>query len=139
MSINRTQSVLRELAKLLGDVIAESDGIAAAESGDAESQVQLGYLYEFGNPTTSPDYSKAIYWFRQAAEHNHPAAFLHLGMMFFLGLGVEQNDLKSLILIEKAIDLDNRDAILWRARVIRGMTPDEYATIASQIAADHIH
>jgi TPR repeat protein len=62
-----------------------------AESGDAESQTRLGYLYEHGKGV-GQDYKKAVDWYRKAADQDEPAAQFNLGVMYRKGHGVEKND-----------------------------------------------
>lgn len=109
--------------------------IAMAESGDTLAQMQLGHLYSLGLDGIPLDYSEALKWYRQAAEQNHPAAFLWLGNMFVVGHGVEPDLKKALVLIEKAIELGHTPAIRWRSRLMRLMTPDQYRSVAVQIAS----
>lgn len=37
------------------------------------------------------DYSKAVYWYQKAAEHNYPSAMIHLGHMYENGKGVSKD------------------------------------------------
>lgn len=47
-----------------------------ARTGDAQAQFDLACDYDAGRPT---DARKAIYWYRQAAEQDHPDALCFLG------------------------------------------------------------
>ncbi len=62
----------------------------AAERGDLESQVSLGYVYEkaLGVPK---DYQKAAKWYRMAAEKGNANGQALLGLMYKRGLGVAKD------------------------------------------------
>ncbi|MBV9265588.1 MAG: SEL1-like repeat protein, partial [Acidobacteriaceae bacterium] len=38
-----------------------------ANAGDAEAEFQLGYTYEQGSLAVAQDYTRALYWYRNAA------------------------------------------------------------------------
>lgn len=56
-----------------------------------EKETLLGWLYMNGAQDFPPNYVKAEYWLKQAAEKNNPEALNALGMMYFLGLGQSVN------------------------------------------------
>ena len=67
-----------------------------AESGNAESQYRLGFLYRWGlNPSDPNDVYKsfryASYWFQRAAEQNHGLAQCSLAMHYEDGKGVPKD------------------------------------------------
>jgi TPR repeat protein len=64
---------------------------AAAERGDAEALFQLGRIYWYGKQVPK-DQKKAVEYYRQAAEKNHPDALAGLGSAYGLGQGVDQKD-----------------------------------------------
>ena len=53
----------------------------SAEQGDAEAQVKLARMYQWGNGTDK-DISKAVYWYRKAAEKDNADAQLALGNIY---------------------------------------------------------
>ena len=57
-----------------------------AEAGDVRAQVQLGLAYASGDGITADD-SKAVKWFRKAAEKGDAAGEYSLGEMYLTGRG----------------------------------------------------
>jgi TPR repeat protein len=55
-----------------------------AEQGDATAQYGLGRLYFFGLGV-QPDFERAVFWFRKAADQNNPYAERRLGLAYSLG------------------------------------------------------
>ncbi len=72
-----------------------SELIARAENGDAETQFNLGVMYDTGKEVTQ-DYAEAVKWYRKAAEQGYANAQSNLGLMYAKGLGVTQNYGKAL-------------------------------------------
>ena len=62
-----------------------------AESGDAEAQSILGYMYLTGEGSVLQDYSMALSWFSKAAEQGNWFAQYKLGEMYYYGVGVNQD------------------------------------------------
>jgi TPR repeat protein len=62
-----------------------------AESGDAEAQSMLGYMYLTGEGSVLQDYTMALSWFSKAAEQGNWFAQFKLGEMYYYGVGVNQN------------------------------------------------
>ena len=80
------------------------------EAGDARAQLLLGHLYETGESGT-PDYTAALYWYRQAALQGIPEAQYALGLMHELGSGTPA---------------DAGEAEYWYARAVdHGYCPGE--------------
>jgi len=61
-----------------------------AESGVAEAQNNLGFLYQNGLGVRR-NYSLALSWYTKSAEQNLPEAHHNLGMLNYLGHGVAQD------------------------------------------------
>src|SRR3954470_19360019 len=59
----------------------------AAALGDANAQLRLGFMYEYGRGIPQ-DYLLAAYWYRRAAEQGSPRGQHLLGLMYDRGLGV---------------------------------------------------
>ena len=56
----------------------------AAQSGDSEAMNELGLL-----AYKNQDYTKAMEWFTKAAEFNQSESLRYIGILYFLGQGVE--------------------------------------------------
>lgn len=63
---------------------------AAAQAGNPDAQVSLGYQYDSGE-LVPQDYEKAVYWYRQAAESGHANAEFNYAEMLRDGVGVEKS------------------------------------------------
>ena len=61
-----------------------------AEKGDAEAQLILGSMYDFGLGVPQ-DYKEAVKWYRLAAEQGNARAQSKLGAMYDIGLGVPRD------------------------------------------------
>ena len=55
-----------------------------AEQGDAEVQLNLGYMYRDGTGVAQDDHD-AMEWFRKAAKQNHAQAQFELGEFYYVG------------------------------------------------------
>ena len=62
----------------------------AAESGLAQSQTNLGFMYSNARGVTR-DYQQAMHWFCKAAEQGHPLAQVKVGQLYDLGRGAAQD------------------------------------------------
>src|SRR5664279_2293677 len=62
--------------KLLADIRAK------AEKGDAESQVELGATFLYGNFGVTKDEAEAVKWFRKATDQNSAAAQYNQGVCY---------------------------------------------------------
>ena len=62
-----------------------------AESGDAESQYQVGQMY-FTGDGIELDEGEAMDWFERAAQNGHAEAMYELGECYYLGMGVEEDE-----------------------------------------------
>lgn len=78
-----------------------------AESGDARSQNYVGEIYEKGLGT-QPDYAKAAYWYRQAAEQDYSPAQINLGQLYERGLGVEADIEQALSWYRKSANIKGK-------------------------------
>ncbi len=75
-----------------------------AQSGDADSQNELGEMYYFGDEIEQ-DLDQAVYWFKEAAKQKHATAMYNLGICFVNGEGVENNKTTGLGFIRQAAKL----------------------------------
>ncbi|HET7176802.1 MAG TPA: hypothetical protein VFK21_12465 [Gammaproteobacteria bacterium] len=55
-----------------------------ADAGDANAQLQLAYMYEFGQDVV-PDARQAVYWFERSASQGNVMAELDLGYIYLNG------------------------------------------------------
>ena len=69
---------------------AEIKYLAAAENGDAEAQVWLGWCYANGQGV-SKDLKEAAKWYRKSAEQGLKEAQYSLGLCYYNGRGVPQS------------------------------------------------
>lgn len=76
---------LDEEGKIIVDALEEL--IKDAVAGDAESQCELGYLYETGT-LVSQDYDTALYWYEKSAAQGYALAINNIGNAYEKGLGV---------------------------------------------------
>ena len=74
---------------------------AKAETGDAEAQASLGYMYANGEGVWEDD-KEAAKWFRKAAEQGHADAQFNLGLMYDIGEGVLKDDKEAVKWYRKA-------------------------------------
>jgi TPR repeat protein len=79
----------------------------AAEAGIALAQAKLGYIYDQSN-----DDEKAVLWYREAAQQNHPDGEFGLGEMYAKGEGVDQD-------FEIAVEMYMRAAVNGHAQARR--------------------
>ena len=61
----------------------------AAKQGHAEAQFRLADIMMLSD--TKEDEQRAFYWYMQAAKQGHANAQSHLGLMYYLGRGVDAN------------------------------------------------
>ena len=61
-----------------------------AEAGDAETQLELGWMYQTGRGIGQDD-AQAVQWYLKAAEQGLASAQCNLGMMYMEGRGVERD------------------------------------------------
>lgn len=61
-----------------------------AENGDAQAQITLGLMYDYGHGVEKSP-SESIKWYLMAAEQGVPLVQHDMGVKYFQGQGVEQN------------------------------------------------
>lgn len=81
----------------------------AAAQNDVDGMSLLGACYYNGEGTTK-DYSKAFYWLRMAAEHDHAYSQFLVGCCFLEGNGVAQSNEDAKYWFQKALDNGFEDA-----------------------------
>lgn len=95
-----------------------------AESGHAEAQYGLGFMYETGWGVQRAA-SEALEWYRKSAEQGYAKAQYNLGMMFLVGNGVPTDESMGLFWIQSAADQNDLRA---RARLSRMRSNDASTT-----------
>ena len=65
-----------------------------SEPTDANAQYNLGKAYDYGTGVPK-DHTKAVYWYRRAAEQGHANAQFYLGTAYEYGIGVQQDDVQA--------------------------------------------
>ena len=93
-------------------VEAEKTVQERAESGDAEAQNSLGWMYYKGEEVPKDDV-EAAKWFRKAAEQGYASSQNSLGAMYSKGEGVPQDFAKAMEWYRKAAEQGNADAKEW--------------------------
>jgi len=82
---------------------------AAAEAGDAASQVSLARLYRDG-AGVEQDYARALELYSAAALQGDDDGSLGLGILYYHGLGVEKDAMTAVAHFRRAADQDNASA-----------------------------
>ena len=96
-----------------------------AESGDAEAQYNLGWMYSNGYGLAINN-SLALEWWRRASEQNHHDASFAIAMLYNHGEGeVDRDPQKALDYFLQAAEAGNDDAVL----IIRSMLIRDDKTI----------
>ena len=84
----------------------------AAEQGNAEAQVYLGFMYQNGRGVKRDD-REAVRWHRKAAEQGEARAQFNLGFMYQNGRGVKRDDREALRWYRKAAEQGNAEAQVY--------------------------
>lgn len=107
----------------------------AAQSGDREAQLELGYLYFVGRGIEQ-DFKEAMAWFRKAALNGDPTAQYNLGIMWYTGNGVESSSLERAYgWLSLAAANQHRDAVGARD-FLQTQMGEEQLERAQQVAAE---
>ena len=99
----------------------------AAESGNAEAQVELGEMYTDGE-VVEENLQEAAYWYQKAADQDNAIALKNLGAFYYYGNGVSEDVEKGIALIQKAVDLGDPGAMVSLGRIYyygRGIEKDD--------------
>jgi TPR repeat protein len=76
-------------------------------------------MYATGDWTRPKDPTKAVYWYRLAAERGHHDAQYNLGFMYILGEGVTADVAEGLLWLHRSADQGNRSAMRLLADLYR--------------------
>lgn len=82
----------------------------AAKRGDADSQFQMGVMYERGIGCKKNYLEAARCYVRLAKKHQHADAMFHLGNLYMMGDGVAADLGRAFTLWEKAAELGHEEA-----------------------------
>lgn len=75
-----------------------------AAKGDASAMLSLGRFYEYGHGT-SRNFTKALEWYRKAAEAGLPEGYYNLGVCYEVGMGAVSDDKKAAEYFAKSAEL----------------------------------
>ena len=100
---------------------------AAAKTGDAEAEYELGEFYYDGK-NTPRDLNKALSYFEQASLQGHAMAQYQLGTMFFKGEGVPANNIQAYIVLKMAAVNGAEEALDTADQVAEQMPRDQLET-----------
>lgn len=91
-----------------------------ADAGDAEAQLNIGYMYDAGHGVPM-DPSRAVSWYRKSAEHGYAAAQFNLGMMYAAGRGVTQDSAQAQYWLAQAAGQGLQEARAMLPEVAEGV------------------
>ncbi len=102
----------------------------AADQGDTEAQVNLGFMYAVGRGVPQDD-AEAVRWYRLAADQGFTAAQVNLGMMYAQGRGVSQDRVAAhmwlSLAIAQASDADRDTFVEARDAIAEEMSAEQIA------------
>lgn len=75
-----------------------------ARQGNADAQINLGVMYDYGKGVVE-DPEVAAHWYRRAAEQGNVSAQYNLGQLYITGRGVKKNADKAVYWLQQAADL----------------------------------
>lgn len=87
--------------------------VEAANNGNEMAQFRLGRMLDLGKGNFPQDLSKAVIWYKRAAQKGNARACLHLGLMYKFGRGVDQSESVALECFRAAAVQGHVDAIFW--------------------------
>jgi hypothetical protein len=102
-----------------------------AEQGDADAQLNLGFMYDNGYGIMQ-DYRKAIAWYRRSAEQGNKRAQYNLGLMYDVGHGVPRSRVHAHMWYDIA---GVPVAVSYRDHLAREMTTEQVAE-AQRLASE---
>ena len=70
---------------------------SAAEQGNLEAQLRLGYVYHRGSMGVAYDDAESAKWWRRAAEQGHAIAQTNIGLAYRFGQGVTKDPVLALM------------------------------------------
>ena len=103
-----------------------------AESGYAQAQYYMGYMYEYGYGVKQDDVV-SLDWYVKAAESGSTKSMINLGLMYEYGDGVEQDYSTALAWYKAAAnagDATSTTNIGWMYQNGKGVEPDDSAAFS---------
>jgi TPR repeat protein len=98
----------------------------AADQGNADAQLHLGFMYDTGRGVSQND-AEAVRWFRLAADQGNAGAQFALGTKYFIGRGLPQDYAEAYKWFNLAAAAGNASARRHRDRIMQHMTPAQIA------------
>lgn len=84
--------------------------IRKAAAGSLQDQLNLGYMYLYGENGVEANYEEAFKYYEMAAAQKDPIALNNLGSLYFNGIGTAQNYAKAIELFALAAENGSDDA-----------------------------
>lgn len=99
--------------------LLNSETIAAAEAGDAESQFRVGRKLLLDAALDGRKGAEALAWLTKAAENGHTGAMVKLAQVFRSGIGAVQNYALAAHWVERAAHAEDPEGMLELGRFCR--------------------
>jgi len=136
-----------ETQNRLGDMYYHGDGVPenleravhwyrkAADQGHAPGQFNLARLYRNGKGVEQ-SHALAVHWYRKAAEQDLVIAQFFLGKSYAEGQGVDKDPVSAYRWLDRASAQGDEDAKWAKARLVKGMSPQQRAGLDAGSATD---
>lgn len=105
-----------------------------ASQGDADSQNDVGHMYETGRGVAQ-NYGEAAKWYRLAADQGNAEAQNNLGALYAKGQGVPRDDVQAYMWFALSAAQDNAPAAENRKATAAAMTPAQIAEAEKLVRA----
>jgi TPR repeat protein len=105
-----------------------------AGQGDADSQNDVGHMYETGRGVAQ-NYAEAAQWYRLAADQGNAEAQNNLGTLYAKGRGVPRDDVQAYMWFALSAAQDNKPAAENRDAARAAMTPGQIAEAQQLVRA----
>jgi hypothetical protein len=105
-----------------------------ASRGDADSQNDVGRMYETGRGVAQND-AEAATWYRLAADQGNAKAQNNLGTLYAKGRGVPRDDVQAYMWFALSAAQNNPAAAGNRDAAAAAMTPAQIAEAEKRVAA----
>lgn len=105
-----------------------------ASRGDADSQNDVGHMYETGRGVAQND-AEAAKWYRLAADQGNAEAQNNLGALYAKGRGVPRDDVQAYMWFALSAAQNNRPAAENRKAAAAAMTPAQIAEAEKLVRA----
>ena len=98
--------------------------IQQASQGDADTQYNLGVMYDFGQGVPQ-DYAQAVKWYRLAADQEHVKAQYNLALKYDKGQGVPQDYAEAVKWFRLAADQGNNNGKNYKYVIETRLTSEQ--------------